>query len=267
MSNLIETGLGMRLVGTGGICPSGESLRKMLLTHGTLLVEGLRLSKEQFSGMLTSLGDMLVHKGKVKEFGYGYKDILHLDGSREQEKVITGRGPIPLHTDGLLAGNQVDFIVLYCHEADILPDSGSTVVCDQSAAWQAMPDALRKVIKDGTFEYFAEERGYFPTVPESWYSIPTKRNYGRIESLNLALPFPAGWHASWQVRVRGNTEAENTDFFQALGNYLWQPHFIYRHQWKEGDLLLIDNQNTLHAREPLSDDSRRKLYRGQVTIS
>jgi hypothetical protein len=161
---------------------------------------------------------------------------------------------------------QVDLIIWYAVTAQQLGDDGATVICDQIAAWREMPRVLIEVIDAGSLEYFGVERGYFTNVPTTWFPIPTIRDFGRVRSLNISLPFEDGAPTSWQVRVPGKSESESRAWFGALREHLTQERYIYTHRWQPGDLVIVDNQRTLHGRLPLRDGARRILMRGQVTL-
>lgn len=55
---------------------------------------------------------------------------------------------------------------------------------------------------------------------------------------------------------------------EALLNELWthatQPRFCYTHHWALGDVVVWDNQATLHKRDAFDSSSRRVLYAAQV---
>ena len=263
--SLLASGFGAEAVFADGPADPGR-VREVAMSTGAALVRNCAFTEDEFRAFVGRMGAKVSYEDDDASVGYGFTDILHLDGSPEEDKVVTGRGGLPLHTDGVLLGTQVDLIILYAAELANLGEHGATMVCDQLAAWQAMPGNLRAVIDAGTLEYRALERGYFTTTPDGWYEIPTIRDYGRVRSLNMALPFPPGTPASWDVRVPRVTAAESADYFSKLADYLTGADYLYTHTWQQGDLLVVDNQRTLHGRRGLAGDSTRKLLRGQVTI-
>ncbi len=259
---LIASGLGIHLPDNTPL----TAIRRAVLNYGMTLLRNVHFDEGGFRRFVESLGDKVSYADDNATIGYGFADILKLDGTHDQEKVITGRSSLPLHTDGVLLGTQVDLIILYAAEVRNIEEDGATVVCDQLAAWNEMPEALRRPLVDGRLEYLALERGYFATVPEGWYPISTFRDYGRVRSLNIALPFDDQAKASWAVRVPGLTAKASTAWFAALEQHLTATPYIYSHRWQTGDLLIIDNQRTLHGRRGLQPQTCRKLLRGQVTF-
>lgn len=259
---LTASGLGIHLPDETPL----TAIRQAVLDHGVTLLRNVQFDEVSFRRFVESLGDKVSYADGNAKVGYGFADILKLDGTHDKEKVITGRGSLPLHTDGVLLGTQVDLIILYAANVKGIGADGATVVCDQLAAWNDMPESLRRPLLDGRLEYLAFERGYFATVPEGWYPISTFRDYGRVRSLNLALPFDGQAKASWDVRVPGLTAEASTAWFTALEQHLTAAPYLYSHRWRTGDLLIIDNQRTLHGRRGLQPQTCRKLLRGQVTF-
>ncbi|WP_228454072.1 TauD/TfdA family dioxygenase [Streptomyces alkaliphilus] len=247
----------------GSIPELAQRAKQAALHRGCALVRGLTLDEDAFKLLVRALGDTADHR-----FGEGQADLLKLNASREEGKIVTGRGPLPLHTDGLLVGSRVDLIILYAAEFSDAPGSGETYVSDQLTAWQEMPGHLRRVLDEYEIEYLVTERGYFPTVPEDWYAVPATRDYGRVRSLNLATAFPPDvTPRSWDVRVKGMEPGLSDRFFAELDAFLRSERYAYTHRWEVGDLLIIDNQRTLHGRTAISPGGTRVLFRGQLTLS
>lgn len=259
---LTASGLGIHLPDETPL----TTIRQAVLDHGVALLRDVQFDELSFRRFVEGLGDKVSYADVNAEVGYGFADILKLDGTHDKEKVITGRGSLPLHTDGVLLGTQVDLIILYAANVNGIGEDGATVICDQLAAWKDMAESMRQPLLDGRLEYLAFERGYFATVPEGWYPISTFRDYGRVRSLNLALPFDGQAKASWDVRVPGLTAEASTAWFTALEQHLTAAPYLYSHCWRTGDLLIIDNQRTLHGRRGLQPQTCRKLLRGQVTF-
>ncbi|MFD5797544.1 TauD/TfdA dioxygenase family protein [Streptomyces diastatochromogenes] len=239
-----------------------QETKRAALGNGCALVRGLGLDEADFKLLVRSLGDTVDHK-----FGEGGADLLKLNASHDEGKVVTGRGPLPVHTDGLLVGERVDLIILYAAEFSDAPGSGETYISDQLTAWAEMPEHLRRVLDEYEIEYLVTERGYFPTVPEDWYAIPVTRDYGRVKSLNLATAFPPDvTPRSWEVRVKGMDPELSDRFFTELDAFLRSERYAYTHRWQVGDLLIIDNQRTLHGRTAIGPGGTRVLFRGQLTL-
>ncbi|MFE1963077.1 TauD/TfdA dioxygenase family protein [Streptomyces sp. NPDC059479] len=70
----------------------------------------------------------------------------------------------------------------------------------------------------------------------------------------------------FEVRVPGLPPHESDQFLAKLDAFLRGPRFTYQHRWTVGDLLVIDNQRTLHGRTAIGAGGIRVLFRGQITF-
>ncbi|MFE9399442.1 TauD/TfdA dioxygenase family protein [Streptomyces flavidovirens] len=260
---LTESGMGELLSLPPTATPEdiGKQVREAAVDSGCVLVRERSLDQDEFLRLVAAVGDKVEYK-----LGEGRSDLLMLNASRDKDKVVTGRGPLPLHTDGVLVGTRTDLIILYAVDFKDTPGSGETYVVDQMAAWKEMPESLRSVIEERDFEYRVEEPDFYPTAPAGWYAVPNFRDYGDgHRALNLSTGYQADSEPrSWSVRVPGMTAEESRSFLAELDGFLRSPRYTYQHRWQSGDLLLINNQRTMHGRTPISPDGIRLLWRGQV---
>jgi len=72
-----------------------------------------------------------------------------------------------------------------------------------------------------------------------------------------------GGHAAY---VKGMPEEEGHALIEELYALAAQEKFIYRHKWKQHDLVIWDNRCTMHAATPLTSDEYRRDVR-RTTIN
>jgi alpha-ketoglutarate-dependent 2,4-dichlorophenoxyacetate dioxygenase len=46
-----------------------------------------------------------------------------------------------------------------------------------------------------------------------------------------------------------------------------RPEFVYRHQWRQGDVLMWDNRATMHRGRPWPDDQARSMVRTTISAT
>ena len=69
-------------------------------------------------------------------------------------------------------------------------------------------------------------------------------------------------------RVDGWSSDESRALFQHLAEFATQERFVYRHQWRVGDVLMWDNRCTMHAVMPYaSTEVRRIMHRTTIVGS
>ncbi len=65
--------------------------------------------------------------------------------------------------------------------------------------------------------------------------------------------------------ILGLPVADSEDLLNALWAHATQAQFTWRQQWQAGDLVAWDNRVTLHRRDAFDPQSRRLMYRTQVS--
>ena len=61
--------------------------------------------------------------------------------------------------------------------------------------------------------------------------------------------------------VVGMSPEESAALLCRLRDYATQPQFVYRHEWKLGDMVIWDNTGTMHRALPYALDSGRMMHR------
>ncbi|NJN82346.1 MAG: TauD/TfdA family dioxygenase [Caldilineaceae bacterium] len=64
--------------------------------------------------------------------------------------------------------------------------------------------------------------------------------------------------------VVGLDEQSGRALLDELYAHATQPQFVWRHQWRPGDLIMWDNRCTMHRRDSFDDSQRRYMRRTQV---
>jgi alpha-ketoglutarate-dependent taurine dioxygenase len=80
----------------------------------------------------------------------------------------------------------------------------------------------------------------------------------RVVHANWANSMVIGSTAAYVV---GMEPADSMDLLVRLRDWATQPQFVYRHEWKVGDLVMWDNTGTLHRAIPYDEASGRLLHR------
>lgn len=61
--------------------------------------------------------------------------------------------------------------------------------------------------------------------------------------------------------VEGWSEEESQELIEELLQHATAPDLVYEHRWKVGDVLMWDNTQTMHRRDPFDADELRLLKR------
>ncbi len=164
------------------------------------------------------------------------------------------------HSDLSYDANPSDATMLYGLE--IPSKGGDTQFADMAAAYAALPDAIKDRIaglgavhrygyNGGTavVDLNDDQRSRHPDVEH-----PVVRTHRETGEKTLFV------NPGFTVRIRGVEESENLDLLDALFEHALKPEFRYRHKWRRGELVVMDNRACMHC---ASGDytERRTLWR------
>ena len=150
----------------------------------------------------------------------------------------------------------------------IPPAGGHTEFADERAAYDALPEAMKRRLggriaehsifnsrgRLGFSNFADEERQALPPVPQALVRVIAES--GR-KSLYLAS------HAG---RIFGMGDAEGRALIDELIEHATQRQFVYTHRWRVGDLVMWDDRCTMH-RGTAFDDLRFRRDVQRATVS
>jgi taurine dioxygenase len=136
---------------------------------------------------------------------------------------------------------------------------GDTEFASAAAAWDALPETVRQRIdgRRAVFDFASRRRAFPPTQAEvdryPAVSHPIVRTHPRT-----------GRRCLYVMRddctgVEGMEADEAEALIAALADHIIKPAFIYRHQWRRGDLLMWDNCTVQHRAIQDYDLPQRRL--------
>jgi alpha-ketoglutarate-dependent 2,4-dichlorophenoxyacetate dioxygenase len=171
---------------------------------------------------------------------------------REDRKRQFGLGNRLWHSDSSYKRIPARYSALCAHV--IPPVGGNTEFADMRAAWDALDQDTKDQIKGlvaehsrifskGTlgFQFTEQELIDFAPVRQ-----PLVRKHPRSGRLSLFLSSHAGRIVGWPV-------PEAMLLLRDLSEHATQPEFVYSHRWRVGDLVMWDNQCTMHRARPFDD--------------
>jgi alpha-ketoglutarate-dependent 2,4-dichlorophenoxyacetate dioxygenase len=169
------------------------------------------------------------------------------------------------HTDASFTPVPAKASLLSAHV--VPPEGGETEFADLRAAYDALPEAKKKMLdglvaehsifhsraQAGFTEFTPEERAQLPPVPQLLVRVHPG---SKRKSLYLAS------HAS---RIVGWPLEEGRQLLAELMAFATESHFVHRHRWRVGDLVMWDNRCTMHRGLPWDTVKyRRDLRRTTV---
>ena len=223
----------------------------------------------RIDGMLhTKTGAAVVKKNR---FGNeALTDISNLDESGTLLKAGDRRRAYALgnrlwHTDASFQDPPGRYSML---SAKVVPSvAADTEFADMRAAYDALDAETRQKIEGLRahhsiaysrrvlgFEFSAEEQEKLKGAVH-----PVVRTNLRTRRRSLYLASHASQIVDWPV-------PEGRLLLRDLIEHATQPQFVYRHQWRVGDLVIWDNRATMHRGRPFDDASHRRELRRVTTL-
>jgi alpha-ketoglutarate-dependent 2,4-dichlorophenoxyacetate dioxygenase len=153
------------------------------------------------------------------------------------------------------------------HARVIPPTGGDTEFADTRAAYDALPDAMKRTFESLVAEHSlwhssAKRGGYMPTEDERRSYPPTRHKLVQRHPGSGRNALYIGSHAS---HVIGMSVEEGQALLDELIEFATQPQFAYRHEWRVGDLVIWDNRCTMHRATPFdATDHVRDMRRTTI---
>ncbi|MBI3375130.1 MAG: TauD/TfdA family dioxygenase [Betaproteobacteria bacterium] len=189
---------------------------------------------------------------------------LALDGSvasRDNAKLIGVLANQLWHSDSSFQNLPVKYSML---SAVAVPaEGGDTEWCDLRAAYDALPEATRRIVEGRTARHSAfhsrmllgDDRytdGQMQRFP------PVERPLVGVHPGSKRKLLFVGVHCD---RVSGMSVPEGRLLIAELLEHATRREFVYRHTWRPGDYVIWDNRSTLHRGRRYDLSMRRDLRR------
>ncbi len=136
---------------------------------------------------------------------------------------------------------------------------GDTEFASAAAAWDALPDAIRHRLegRQAIFDFCGRKRAFPPTQAEMDRYPPVRHPIARTHPRT-------GRKCLYVMRddctgIEGIAPDEAEALIAALADHIVKPAFVYRHQWRQGDVLMWDNCTVQHRAIQDYDMPQRRL--------
>jgi alpha-ketoglutarate-dependent 2,4-dichlorophenoxyacetate dioxygenase len=251
-----------------------RALTETIDRYAVLVFHGQHLDDERQMAFARNFGELeLPRSGRAnvkRRLRPEMSDISNLDEQgrlrgRDDPRRFDQLGNRLWHTDGSFRRVPAALSMLYAHRAPRPGPlgKGETEFADLRAAYDALSEATKVEIEDlvalhdiawsraqlGFTELLFGEKNMLPPVPQRL--VRTHPGSGR-RTLYLAA------HAS---EIVGWPVPDGRLLLRELIEHATQHQFVYRHEWREGDLVIWDNRCTMHRGRPFDEREARDLRR------
>jgi len=268
--NKVKEHIGAIVTGIDLREPVDATTRKQLYDAVTdnvvLVIRGQDFTPAQYQAAAEMFGELMEDQNRmylVDDFPMiSVLSNRHKDSMGNQAKVGTNA---TWHTDHTNQECPPKFTMLYAVE---VPDKGgATNVCNSRAAYEALPDDIKqKITGMQTANTLVSSARLKLSNPDIWKEQQASRKPPVIQPLVRTHPergTKAVWfHKGKTENILGMTPEATQEFLQKLTDQITLPEFCYAHEYQKGDMLIIDDRQSLHKAGFDYDHSQhRLLYR------
>lgn len=251
-----------------------EAIAKAIDQHAVLVFRGQSLDDERQMAFARNFGELEIPRSGRAAVGRRLRaemaDISNLDPEgrlreRDDPRRFDQLGNRLWHTDGSFRRIPAALSMLYAHH---IPGpsplgAGETEFADLRAAYDTLPEAARAEIAGlvalhdiawsraqlGFTELLFGEKDVLPPVPQRLV-----RTHPGSKRKTLYLAAHAAEIVGWPV-------PEGRLLLRELIEHATRREFVYRHEWREGDLVIWDNRCTMHRGRHFDETKVRDLRR------
>jgi len=240
------------------------NLKDAVLRHHVVFLRNQRLGSQGFVDFARSFGNIEGYGSTLQQYLLPQQpEVIVLSNIVEDGKPI---GVVDAggfwHTDRSYVKKPAWLSFLYALEVPYAEDGtpvGDTEFASMTAAVKALPPAKRQRLE----RLFAEHQYVFRWSEDNGSMPPVQHPVILTHPVSkLPCLFVNG---GFTHRILDLPEAESRALLDELFDFATQRDFVYRHQWKAGDVLLWDNYATQHlATGGYKLPQRRHLWRTTV---
>jgi alpha-ketoglutarate-dependent 2,4-dichlorophenoxyacetate dioxygenase len=214
---------------------------------------------------------MLTMVGKSKS-RFAFPEIIDIGNIDAEGRILPeddrrrayNKGNLLWHTDASYDARRGVYSLLSCHS--VPPEGADTEFADMRAAYEALPQAMKDRIEPLVVEHsvwYSRSLGGMAATAEEKATRPPSRH--RLVHRHPGSGRKVLYLASHASHVIGWPMEEGRKLIAGLIEFATQPQFVYRHQWRVGDLVVWDNLQTMHRGTPF-DDTRHPRDMRRTTV-
>lgn len=175
------------------------------------------------------------------------------------------RGAFYWHIDGTM--QDVPTFASIMSSRRLSQTGGQTEFSNTYAAYDDLPEVEKAALEKLKVVHMLETAQRYVT-PEPTYDELCKWQHFAPNTLPLVWKHRSGRKSlvlgSTASHIEGMDLREGWALLTRLREWATQPQFVYRHEWKLGDLVIWDNTGTMHRALPYALDSGRMMHRTQI---
>ena len=239
-----------------------QAIEDALVKHEALVLHVPDLTPDQHLAIANHFGEAEVHTF-FPNLGEGFEQITIIDSK------LGDRADMWHHDESFLPSPP---IVTMTHAKILPPSGGDTCWISMTTAYDALSDRMKQYL-DG-LEAWHDMNGPMTTALRQ--NVVTHERYLEVIQMNKRHLHPmvkthpiTGRRAlyispTYTTHIQGLAPAESDAILAYLHAHCQHLHFVYRHRWAVGDMVLWDNRSVLHNAILDYKPHQRRMQRASV---
>jgi taurine dioxygenase len=248
--------LGAEIIGLDVSRPlDGEAksaLYEAFLKYKLLCIRDQKLTQEQQVAFSEQFGTLERHAVSNRN-NAGGNPLVHIVNNLGPDGKPSGKVKSTMwHSDKSFRPEPSMATIL--HAVTLPPDGGDTCFANMAAAYEALDEATKSELEGvkviHSWELSRENIGRKLSQEEIDDAPPMSHPLARVHPETQTKALFMGMHAS---HLDGLPMEEGRRRIIELEEHATQDRFVYRHNWRQGDVLMWDNRCLLHRADPNFD--------------
>jgi alpha-ketoglutarate-dependent 2,4-dichlorophenoxyacetate dioxygenase len=250
------------------VLEAGMDRYAVLVFHGQAISDDEQVAFSCNFGEIENAAGGNITRPHEKRLGPLMNDVSNLGRdnrplAREDRRRLFNLGNQLWHSDSSFRAIPAKYSVL--SGRIVVANGGNTEFADMRAAYDALDAETKARIEDRVCEhsllYSRGLLGFEATPEERAMFRPVRQRLVRTHPVtgrkSLYLSSHAGTIVGWPV-------PEARAFLRDLTEHATQPQFVYVHQWRQYDLVMWDNRQTMHRVRRFDESEVRDMRRTTV---
>ncbi len=247
-----------------------KRIHRAHLDHHVVVFRDQRITPDEQIAFSRCFGPLQIHV--LHQFQLtGHPEILIVSNIMENGKPI-GLGDAGHFWHSDLSYKETPSLGSLLHAQELPAEGGDTLFANMHLAWDTLPQALRDAVGGRSAEHT-----YLAKYAELQQRSPWRPNLSaeQIAQVKPVVHPIVRTHPEtgrkalfvsehFTTRIIGMPEDESAALLKQLFEHSVREEHVYRHVWREHDLVFWDNRSLMHLAAGTPDHLRRKMYRTTI---
>ena len=266
--------LGAEVIGLDLSLPLATSdlgrLHRAHLDHHVLVFRDQHITPAQQVDFSRHFGALQIHV--LRNFQLPEQPEVLVISNIQQDGKPVGLGDAGHFWHSDLSYKETPSLGSMLHAQELPAEGGDTLFANQHAAWDALPDDLKREVEGlqaehwylARYDELRQRNPYRPQLTQAQIdevrpvSHPVVRTHPETGRRALFVS------EHFTTRILGVSKQRSRELLDLLFDYGTRAEHVYRHQWQPHDMVFWDNRSLMHLAAGCPDHLRRKLYRTTI---